>query len=447
MRVSASIFFDINLPNAPTWFYFSALLAVALFFKFSRLLSIRNLDVLTLFLPMPGFLLIIESERHALWGYVWLLGASLYFLVRCFIDLALVRRPALSSNLDLAGLAWLGGALFLSLVAVAVRQPNQREPSARAKPASPADIIRQSSEKGVQLSAPDVDADRLRFAVVCALALLCHLSVVVGLVLIGWRQFEDVHAGMAAATFYLLLPYTYLLLPGSTSKLDRWDHAWPMALMVWAVFAYRRPTLAGAFLGVAAGTAFFPVVTVPAWLGFYRKAGATRFVVSFAVSAVVCLAVLGCVLWVNGELPSSLRSAWTGSDWQPWKEPHSGTSGVWEGVPWPYRMPLFLLSAALVLATAFWPSPKDLAHVLALSAAVLLSIQFWFADRGGTYVLWYLPFLLLLVFRPNLSAAVPAPPPRDDWLARLGRRLGRAWVRLRRRFRLRRRAEPAVPPA
>ena len=41
----------IDLPNAVTWFYFSALLAVALFVKFTRLLSIRNLDVLALFLP------------------------------------------------------------------------------------------------------------------------------------------------------------------------------------------------------------------------------------------------------------------------------------------------------------------------------------------------------------------------------------------------------------
>ena len=34
------IFFDFNLPNGTTWFYFSLLLAVALFFKFSRVLSV-----------------------------------------------------------------------------------------------------------------------------------------------------------------------------------------------------------------------------------------------------------------------------------------------------------------------------------------------------------------------------------------------------------------------
>src|SRR3954447_18409413 len=62
MMVSASIFFEFNLPNATTWFYFSFLLAVALFFKFGRLLSIRNWDIVTLFLLVPGLLLLQGSQ-------------------------------------------------------------------------------------------------------------------------------------------------------------------------------------------------------------------------------------------------------------------------------------------------------------------------------------------------------------------------------------------------
>ena len=45
MANALSVFLDFNLPNATTWFYFSFLLALALFFKFGRLLSIRNGDV------------------------------------------------------------------------------------------------------------------------------------------------------------------------------------------------------------------------------------------------------------------------------------------------------------------------------------------------------------------------------------------------------------------
>src|SRR5215471_19093320 len=67
MGVLASIFLDFNLPNAATWFYFSLLLGIALFFKFSRLLSVRNVDVLTLFLLVPG-LLLLQEGRQATFG-------------------------------------------------------------------------------------------------------------------------------------------------------------------------------------------------------------------------------------------------------------------------------------------------------------------------------------------------------------------------------------------
>src|SRR5262249_13203088 len=152
MGAQESIFFDFNLPNATSWFYFSLLLAVALFFKFSRLLSVRNLDVITLFLLVPGLLLLQEAPgllREAdanggsnglpaaaqllRWlGYLWLLSGSVYFVVRCLFDLALVRRPALSPNLNLSGLGCLGAALFGCLVSVAFR-PQEESPETVGK--------------------------------------------------------------------------------------------------------------------------------------------------------------------------------------------------------------------------------------------------------------------------------------------------------------------------
>ncbi len=418
---NSSIFLDINLPNPTTWFYFSGLLAVALFFKFSRLLSMRNLDVLTLYLFMPGLLLL--AENGTLWGYLWLLIASLYFLFRCFFDLALVRRPALTSNLDLAGMIWLAGALFLSLVAVAVRQP---APAAAEEDSAhpPSNNLPKISEKVIGPYAPaEVGESRLGVWVERGWALLCHLSVVVGLALIGWRHFDDLRTGMSAATFYLLLPYTFLLLPDSPLGVGRWDHAWPMALVVWAIFTYRRPMLAGAFLGIATVPAFFLIVTLPAWCSFYFRRGASRFLLSFVLSAGVGLLVLGGLLWFNGELPSSLQSDWTKFVWQPWKRPEPTTPGIWRDIPLQaaYRVPVFIASMALVVVAGLWPYPKNLAHVIALSAATLISIQFWCAG-GGIYVLWYLPLLLLLLFRPNLSASQPPLPPSDDWPARLGGR-------------------------
>jgi len=62
MVAQSPVFQNFWLPNATTWFYFSLLLAVALFFKFSRLFSVRNWDVVTIFLLVPGILLIEDAQ-------------------------------------------------------------------------------------------------------------------------------------------------------------------------------------------------------------------------------------------------------------------------------------------------------------------------------------------------------------------------------------------------
>jgi hypothetical protein len=261
-----------------------------------------------------------------------------------------------------------------------------------------------------------------RFWTARAFAVLCHLSVVVGLIIIGRFVFHDAGGGMAAATFYLMLPYT------GQSVGQLW-HVWPMALMIWAVACWRRPTLAGLFLGLAAGTAYFTVLVLPVWASFYWRRGMGRFLASFALTAGACLAVIGLALWLSDDLAGAVRETLSLTAWQPWHQPT--TESFWTGVHGAYRLPVFVLYLAFLLATAFWPAPKTLAHVVALSAAALIGLQLWYADQGGVYVLWYLPLLLLLVFRPNLSAYRPALIcPETDWLARARRALGRlvAWL-------------------
>lgn len=486
MSVHGSIFLDFNLPNAATWFYFSLLLAIALFFRFTRLLSIRNLDVLALFLLVPGLLLIQEAQGQGggqeqtpavsaartvqataslavgpqlgassatalvpataplpaprprlLWyGYLWLLCGSAYFLVRCLLDLALVRRPALSPNLNLAGLAWLAGALFVCLVAVAVRRPDGPAGSVGKRSAA----VDETQRRAEDLVKQEIGQTRLggaeaSFWVERVLAMVCHGLIVAGLIWIGCRHFQDATAGMAAATFYLLLPYTAF-------HVEQVHHVWPTALLVWAVFAYRKPAVSGLLLGIAAGTVYFSALLYPVWLSFYWRRGAGRFTVSFLLGGGVCLALLAAVLWSDGELAGRLHSALSLSDWQAWRAPSPETKGFWTGIQyaWVYRLPVFIAFVAFLCSTVLWPSPKNLAHLLALSAAVLIGIQFWYADQGGVYILWYLPLLLLLAFRPNLAdREAPAIAAETDWLCRLRRALTRSLSRL---FRL---PEPAVP--
>jgi hypothetical protein len=456
--VFASIFLDFNLPNAATWFYFSLLLAVALFFKFNRLLSVRNWDVLTLFLLVPGLLLVLEGHdlkrdaqaleppaavlaglpvaagppaggllgglgrQHAAeagrligWGYLWLLAGSAYFFVRCLIDLALVRRPTLAPNLNLAGLAWLAGALSVCLAAVAVRRAAPEEGPV-GKPSPALEEAQRRAADFVRETTGEANGAATRFWVERGLAGACHLAVVAALILIGARHFGDLSAGMAAATLYLLLPYI-------SFHVGQVHHVLPAALIVWAVAAYRWPVLAGLLLGLAAGTFFFPALVVPVWASFYWRRGERRFTAAFLTAAVLSLALTALFLWSDGHLSSVLPAVPRSLDWRFWRVPDA--EGFWTGVHWAYRIPVCIVYVAFVLTTGFWPLPKDLAHLLALSAACLIGLQFWYADRGGVYVLWYLPLLLLVVFRPNLTDRQPPE------LARGTGRLARAWQTVR----------------
>src|SRR6266540_4186731 len=104
MSVFAYILQDFNLPNATTWFYFSLLLAIALFFKFARLLSVRNLDVLLLFGLVPGFLLLQESQaRQVVDGKIEALTLARFWGESAHALGA--ASPGISGVVDLAGAA------------------------------------------------------------------------------------------------------------------------------------------------------------------------------------------------------------------------------------------------------------------------------------------------------------------------------------------------------
>lgn len=452
MTTPMSLFLDFNLPNATTWLYFSFLLAIALYFKFSRLFSIRNLDVVMLFLLAPGLLYVqaprpqrasleqlpalhvaaligegaledtpglatrinafarqcgpqLENQYWLWYAYLWLLVGSGFFFCRCLIDLTLVQRPALGPNLQIGGLAWLAGTLLICLLAVAYRQAERYMDPARF--AASGSVL--STEAGNQaVFAVAVLWRHWPAWSVATLAFACHIIVMGGLILIGWRHFQDLSAGMAAATFYVMLPYTGL-------QVGQLHHVLPMALFIGTLLLFRWPTLAGGILGIASAATYFPALVLPLWLSFYRYRGAGRFVAAFFLGLALGLVNIGMTLWLNDELDYSVQLALESAAWQPQKIP--AMEGIWTRVHWAYRIPVFLLFLFFVFTTMFWPSPKNLAHVIALSAAVFIGMQFWWADQGGIYVMWYIPLMLLMIFRPNLQDRVAPPILADtDWL-------------------------------
>jgi hypothetical protein len=59
----------------------------------------------------------------------------------------------------------------------------------------------------------------------------------------------------------------------------------------------------------------------------------------------------------------------------------------------------FLMMVTLLI----WPRQKNVEHLIAYSAALIVGTQFWYPQQGGVYLLWYLPVLLMAVFRPRIA--------------------------------------------
>lgn len=399
------------------WLFLTLLGCVTLFFKFSRVWSVRNLDLLLLFALAPGMMRLVGNGDRQPWiAFVWLFLGSAAWLVRCLIDLGLTRRPLLEPNLNAAGLACLSVGVLALLVAETVSLPvdegaarNPADPTGRANPpptgsldvAEPLNQVLKIAPLPITLkpNPPQVILSRV-------LASLAHLGLVAGLLVVGWRHFERPIAGLAVATCYLLLPYTRIALVDSGQLI-------PAALIVAALAVYTRPRLAGGLIGLAAGWMPACLGLVPLWTGFYRGRGAVRFA-ALALAVVATCGLLGALIpglagWARALGARSLAEAGMLPGVEP---PQSGS--FWSGIDASYRLPVLIVYLALVFVTTLWPAGKNLGELIALSAALLVASQFWYLDEGGTMVLLYLPLVLLMMFRPNLTSKRPAAlPPKN----------------------------------
>lgn len=405
------MFLQFDPPDSTAWLYTAGAVAVSCFLQFTRLFTLRNLDLLLLGLFAPGFLLIEDAVRaqltdaglaagERLAGYAWLLTASAIWFVRCFLDGLIVRRPRVAPNLTPPGLFFLAGALLVGLSVATAVKPLERENGRVGRPTAAVNGVEETAAAVVEQTQPDggPPPEVVRRWAARGVGIVCQIAVVVLLVLICLKHFQDATTAATAAALYLLLPPT-------AYQFDQSHHVWPTAFVLGAVLAFRRPSTAGLLLGLAAGTSFFPLVLFPAWWQFYHGRGSGRFAVWFAAAVGGSAVVAVLSLWLGHGYFAGVWQPENLKDWQPWVKPE--TESVWTGGKWVYRLPLFVAYLGMVLGTFVWPKARNLGQLLAVSAAVLLGIQFWFADRGGLYVLWYAPLLILMVLRPTATHLTP----------------------------------------
>ena len=405
--------------NEPTWFYLSLLLIVAVFFRFNRIWSLRNLDLILLLGISPGLLLADESPAL---GYGWLFVGTGLLLLRLFLDSFFKRRPPLEQNLNTYGLTFLCVASFGFQVTNVMHQP---APVSSVETVRGAEEIlqmqdasgRESQEKDAGagpatrlLVAPVVPTSKLvaadqnsidpaGFEQVAAriFAVLAHLAAAFGLVMVGRLHFGGNQIGIAMATLYLLLPCT-------AYDVARVNHVLPAALIVWAFVAYRRPMIAGSLLGLACGSMFFPVFLLPLWAMFYGRRGALKFGLALIIVGAV---VSSTFIFTSSDVRSFVDQTRGSINWSALQLRGSDADGFWSTHDAAYRWPVVAGFLVMLVALTVLPFKKTLEHLISHSTAIIVGTQLWYPQQGGAYLLWYLPLMLMVVFRPRLIQLVP----------------------------------------
>lgn len=344
------------------------------------------------------------------WGFLYLFIVEAFLLLRLMLDPLMVRRPLLDPNLTSGGLTFIGISLFIFMMAnvvtsdsrVQVTQGPALGPGYALMNMLPAIPTRPVSEAPGGVSLPpdtqmvstELAPSQTRLARIAkALAIAAHLAIVTGIVLIGNRHFGNIRAGVGCSTLYLMLPYT-------AQMTGRVDHALPAALLLWAVLSYRRPMIAGAFLGLAGGLVYYPLFLLPLWFSFYWQRGRREF----AIGVVAMLAMLMVALWFDNSqttLTEHLRMMFgVLNPVRSAAELRGFWSLGWEPI---WRLPVMFAFVILSAFFAIWPAQKNLGTLISGSAALMVAAQFWHGFGGGLYIAWFLPLLLLTVFRPNLQ--------------------------------------------
>jgi hypothetical protein len=341
------------------------------------------------------------------WGFIYLFVVQSLILLRSMLDPLMVRRPLLDPNLTTGGLNFIGISLFIFMMAnvvasnpmIQVTQGPELGPGyamMNMLPAIPTRPVSDAPGGVLPPTSSELTPSQTRWARVAkGLAILAHLAIVSAIVLISNRHFSNLRAGVGCATLYLMLPYT-------AQMTGRVDHALPAALLLWAVLSYRKPLVAGIFLGLAGGLVYYPLFLLPLWFSFYWQRG----VRPFAVGVVAMLALLMVALSFDqsASLTEHLRRMF--GILNPYREAHE-LQGIWN-LGWNpvWRLPVIVAFVILSVFFAIWPAQKNLGTLISGSAAVMVAAQFWHGSSGGMYIAWFLPLLLLMIFRPNLQDRV-----------------------------------------
>ena len=495
--------------ESPTWLLYVSLLVIAVFFRFSRLISVRNLDLILVLLLSTALVvaaaskptkvaasstanlqpivetsevpekpastlnettendsaaagtseneLIADKSSAALdtrskvvappaaddngvyrWTSIAVLSLSILLIIRLTFDESLTRRPRLEQNLNQAGLTFLflpafsilmtgvfikeipskNVAAVVSGVALLEGQESAVSTDGQSKtPAATETMLAAAAAKVAELSGgnslqtrSNTDKTPTEAFIARILVVIAHTTVVLGLLYIGRKHFCSMQLGIAMSCLYLLLPCT-------AYNVHELSHVVPGACLTWAFASYRKPAVAGVLLGLACGTLFFAIFLLPVWAVFYGRKGGLRFCVSLAAVAAVVLATFALT---SENTDSFVNKLVVTANWTVFRL-FDAASPMPETTIGHMFLRITLAASFFVMLVAMTviPRKRNLENLLSNSTALIVAAQLWYPEDVGSYVLWYLPLLLLVVFRPRLDRFVPPEANNSSTTSRL----------------------------
>ncbi len=117
--------------------------------------------------------------------------------------------------------------------------------------------------------------------------------------------------------------------------------------------------------------------------------------------------LVGCLVLTSADTDSFMRKLVTTTNWTVFRLmddssfPDAPLSQLF------VRIPLGAVFFVMLTAMTVLPRPRNLENLLANSTALVVAAQLWYPEDIGTYVLWYLPLFLLVIFRPRLDRFMP----------------------------------------
>ncbi len=258
-------------------------------------------------------------------------------------------------------------------------------------------------------------------------SLAFHLVALASLYLIV-RRLAGPTIALGATVVYSASPY--VLVIGGTdfgiTGLAYVSHIGPAAVTLLAFALLHRPIASGALLAAAAGMLFYPAFLFPLWLGWWvwrDRIGAVRFATGFLISGTVIAASVAFFL----DAPIGARSLelflestlehqegfgarqYGASQYSFWGT-HPQLAGFWQkpvAGSTSLLKPTFLLFSGFSIFAFALGRGRNMAQLAGLTASLAAAVQLWKTHATGTYVEWYLPFLLIALFGAGSLSSAP----------------------------------------